>query len=122
MTRRFRAWVVNGDSMDGSYEAIAPASKRLDEAWAAGGVAESFADPVHGRVQTVFVIDKGAVRPNCLGDLLTGEDLAGALEEHEKDLKGLRIQLDPDSLLAEFSCRRVRLENSELVAHWGRRV
>jgi len=51
----------------------------------------------------VLVIDEGTVGPDALSDLLAREDLSGPVEEHEEDLEGLGVELDPDSLLAQFS-------------------
>ena len=102
--------------MDGGDKAVASAGQSLDETGASGRVAEGFADAVDSGVEAVFVIDKGAVRPDCLRDFFASKDFAGALEEHEEDLEGLGVELDPDSLLAKFSGGRVRLEDSKAIA------
>ncbi len=64
----------------------------------------------------MLVVDEGAVGPKLTGDFFTGEELAGALEEHEEDLKGLDVDLDTDTLAAKLSGGCVGLEDSEAIA------
>ena len=46
------------DSFHGGDETVAASGQRLDEAGAAGGVAESLADAIDGGVDTVFIVDE----------------------------------------------------------------
>ena len=64
----------------------------------------------------MFVVDKGAVGPEFAGDLLTSQQLAGALDEHQKHLKGLCVQLDAQPLAAKLAGSRVRFIGSEAIA------
>jgi hypothetical protein len=105
-----------GDSLDRGYEAVAAAGEGLDKSWAGCGIAESFADAIDGGVDTVFVVDEGAVGPQLAGDLLASEELAGPVEQHQEYLEGLGVELYAETLPAKFPCGTVCLENSEAIA------
>ncbi len=107
---------MGGDALDRSDEAVATAGEGLDEARIAGGVAEGFADAVYGGVDAVLVVDKGAVGPELAGDLFASEELAGAVEEHDQDLKGLGVQLDANALAAQLARSGVGFKDSEAIA------
>jgi len=64
----------------------------------------------------VVKVDEGAVGPKLSINLLSRQHLSGSLEQQDEDLKRLRVQLDPDPVLAKFTGRDVRLEDSEAIA------
>ena len=68
---RGRRGFVEGDAFDGSHEAIAAPGQCLNESGIGCGIAEGFADAIDGRVDAVLVVDKGSVRPEQTGNLLT---------------------------------------------------
>ena len=45
----------------------------------------------------MFVVDKGVTGPELAADLFAGEDLAGALQQQEEYLEGLRVELYADA-------------------------
>lgn len=61
-------------------------------------------------------VDKSAVGPEGAGDLIAGEQLAGAVEEQAEKLKGLRVEADTDTLAAELAGGGVGFKNSETIA------
>ena len=111
---------MGGDGVDGGDEAVAAAGEGFDEAGVGGLVAEGLAEAVDGGVDAVFVVDEGAVGPELAGDLLAGEEFAGAAEEQAEDLEGLRVELDADALAAELAGGGVGFKGAEAVAPgWG---
>src|SRR5580704_9536880 len=60
----------------------------------------------------------GIVRPKLLLDLLQRHHLARALDEHQKDLKGLLLKTDLQSVLAELSRLHIEFEGPELHTEW----
>lgn len=45
--------------------------------------------------------------------LVTRDDLAGPLQQHSQDLKGLILEFDFDPVAAQFSCAQIHLEDTE---------
>src|SRR5690348_7239560 len=64
----------------------------------------------------MLVVDEGAIGPKLAADLIPGQEFTGTLEQHDQNLKGLRVQLDADSLSAELTGGRVCLEDTEAIA------
>jgi len=67
----------------------------------------------------VFGVDEGAVGPKLAGDLIASEELAGALEEHAENLKGLGVEAEADALAAELAGGGIGFEGSEAIAAVG---
>ena len=92
----------------------------LDKAGVAGTVSQGFADAVESGVDAVIRINKGIVRPQATRNFLAGDQVPWALEEHEQDLKWLRIQLDAKSPAAQFARGGVRFERTKAIPRrWG---
>src|SRR5262249_25033907 len=71
-------------------------------------------------VEAVLEIDERVASPKLLLQLLAGDDLARTLEQNLQNRQGLGVELDLQSILAEFPSDEVRLEDTEadsLVAH-----
>ena len=66
----------------------------------------------------MFVIDKRAVGPEGANDLVTGNELAGALEQQEEELAGLGVKLDAKALAAQLAGGDVKFEDAEAVSGW----
>ena len=50
---------------------------------------------------------------------LARDDLAGMLEQHRQDLKGLFLDFDLQAVLAQLGGAKVNLEGSEPGQAWG---
>ena len=120
--RLMRRSFTRCDAFDRSDEAIAAAGQGLNESGIARRISEGLADAIHRRVYAVLVVDEGAVGPQLPGDFLAGEQLAGPVQQQQKHLKGLRIQLDADALPAQLSGGGVGFECSEAIAPGWLRV
>ena len=94
-------------------EAIASFGECLDKAGTVGGVAEGFADLVDGGAEGVVEVNDRVTTPETQLELLPGDDLAGVLEERGENFKRLRLQLDPETSLPEFTALEVHLEEPE---------
>ena len=73
-------------------EAIAEAGQRLDEPRLGGIVAEHRPQPLHDRVDAVLEVDRGAVRPQPLPDVLARHHVAGPIEHQRQELERLLLQ------------------------------
>jgi hypothetical protein len=71
-------------------------------------------EAVHGGVDAVLEFDDGAVGPEFAADFFTGHEVAGPVEEHGEDSKGLFGQGDSFlSLAAQLACAKVKLKAFE---------
>jgi hypothetical protein len=76
-------------------------------------VAERFAQARDRGIQVVLEIDEDLRRPEPVLELLTRDDLAGALEEQRQDLEGLFAQADAHASFVKPTGREVDLELAE---------
>lgn len=58
-------------------------------------------------------IDEGLGAPEALAHFFAGDEIAGALEEHEQDLEGLGVKFHADAVLAELAGGGIGLERAE---------
>lgn len=58
-------------------------------------------------------IDKGVGGPQALAKPFTFHQLTGPLQQHQKNFKGLTLQLDSDSALPQFTGFQVYFEGSK---------
>ena len=58
-------------------------------------------------------IAEGVRWPESVAKFFSCDHLAGMLEQHAQDLKGLVLKLQLDSILTQLACRNVYLEGSE---------
>jgi hypothetical protein len=108
--------VAGIDSLDGSEETIAAAGESFDESRTAGRVAEGLANAVDRRVDAVLVVDERALWPKHAGDLVARNQLARLLEEHEKNLEWLGVQLYAHPLPAQLARGGIRFKDSKAIA------
>ena len=80
----------------GSDEAIAHAGDGLDELRIFGVVAKEMAELADGGVDAVFGVDEDFARPEALGDLCAGDELALARDEQDEQLH--RLALDAQGI------------------------
>ena len=70
----------------------------------------------------MLIINKSTVGPKLAGNLFARKKLAGPVEEHQKHLEGLGVQLDAQALAAKLSRGGVYLKDSEAIARGGLRA
>src|SRR5439155_10567918 len=87
--------------------------ERFDEPRAVGAVAQRPAQTLDRRVQAVFEVDKGSLRPQLLTELVAGQHVAGTFEQHGQHLERLVLQAEPHAVLSELTRADVELESSE---------
>ena len=92
-------------------ESIADARDGFDEAGLGGGVADGPAKFLDRGVEAVLEVDKGTVRPELSAQFVAGDDLAGADEQEEENLKGLAMEFEA---AAEFVKGARGLINGEI--------
>jgi len=61
----------------------------------------------------MLIVNEGAVRPELPGDILARQQLARLLQQHQQNLEWLCVQLDADTLPAEFARSSVGLKDSK---------
>jgi hypothetical protein len=98
-----------------SYEAVAMAGNGLDESRIVGRIAQHFAQPLDGHVQSVVKVNKGVCWPESGMQFLAGDDLVWVLEKLEQDLKRLVLHLEPDPIFPYFRGARIYLENTKTI-------
>ena len=67
----------------------------------------------------MFEIDEGIGRPQALLKLFAGDDFAGAFEEDEQNLEGLRAELKPNASPVKLPGSRSKVKSVEL-KRWHR--
>jgi len=82
-------------------EAIPAPGNRLNEEGILGRIAEGIAQLIDRGIQAVVVIDKCIFRPEPLPQLFARHQVAGPLDEMQKDFK--RLALQARALLALFA-------------------
>jgi hypothetical protein len=65
------------------------------------------------RAEAVIEIHEGIGGPQLLPQFLARHRLAGTLQQQAKDLEGLLLNLDPESVFAQVAGAQVGLERSE---------
>jgi hypothetical protein len=79
-------------SFDFREEAVAAPGNRFHKAGTLGGVAEGLTDFVDRFVEPVVEIHESVRRPEMLLKFLASYDLAGVLQQHPEDSKGLFLE------------------------------
>src|ERR1700730_614138 len=102
-----------GGHVHGSNEAVTATSKSFDEDGILGRVAEGISEAFHGSVEAVIEVDEGIGGPEPGSEFLAGNDLAGPLQEHGQERKGLFLKLDFVAILAELGGAQIGLEQAE---------
>ena len=102
-------------------EAVADAGQRLDEPRLRRVVAEDGPQPLHDRVDAVLEVDRGAVRPQPLADVLAGDDVARAIEHQREELERLLLQPHGVGAAPHLAQAHVDLDAAELHDRAGTR-
>jgi hypothetical protein len=76
-------------------------------------VAQSSTQVADAVVQPPVEIHVGRVSPDCVAQLFTRHEIAGAHDDGGQDECGLRLQRDSQAILPELSGSRVKFERSE---------
>lgn len=113
--------------LDRANEAVAEPRQRFDETRSCRVVAECFAQPGDGVIQTMIEIDKNTRRPDPLSQFVTCDDLPSTFQQQQQNLIGLLLKPKTGSMLAQLVCERIDLEYIEAVirrllgrsAQWG---
>jgi hypothetical protein len=84
---------ITGHAAD---EPIAATRHRLDERRLVGVIAERRAQTLDRRVEAVFEIDEGALRPQPQPQLVACDDLSGPFEQQPQNLERLLLQSHAD--------------------------
>ena len=103
-----------GESPYRGDKAVPVPGQRFDEARRRRVIPQSLAQSFDGTVDAVLEINEGILRPELLSDLFAGHQLARTLQQHGQDLEGLTVQLDLQSVLAQFSCTEIDFEDTEM--------
>src|SRR6185369_8293026 len=97
----------------GGDESIPTPGNRLDELRLLGRVVECRPQLPDRGVQAVVEVDE-LVGPELLPDFVARNDVAGAPNEQQKQLKGLILKPDPLAVPAQLAQARVELKSFEL--------
>jgi hypothetical protein len=96
-----------------SDESVAAAGQRLDEPRHIGRVPERIAQPANRGIQAVLEIDERVFPPEALSQLLTGDQVAGMIQQRLENLKRLVGEIDPDTGLPQLARAQVQLERAK---------
>jgi hypothetical protein len=94
-------------------KSISSSRQSLHKPWILGRVPQYFADFVDGRIEAVVEVNEGPVRPKLRPQLLSGNDLTRALQQHDQNLKRLSSQSDLSSVLGQLLGSKVQLIDPE---------
>jgi hypothetical protein len=64
----------------------------------------------------VVGVDIDAIGPELVGDFVSGQELAGSVEQEAENLKGLRVEPEANALAAKFASGGIGFECAEAVA------
>jgi hypothetical protein len=114
--RRVRSRGFGGrrlDRFDFPQKAATAARHRLDVTRLLGRFRQRVAQPSNGIVDRRVEFDHGLVRPKLIANLVSQHQLARVRQQEEQNPHRLFAQLEPDTVLAQFSRAHVELERSE---------
>lgn len=114
-----RPWRIAGDR---SNEPVASAGHGFDESGIVGFFAEGTSQFSDGGVQSVVELDEGVGGPKSLTNLFSGNQFAGALEQHGEDLERLFLQPDSQSVFGQDELFKINFKPSKFnhVVLWWR--
>src|SRR5579864_6072151 len=95
------------------HKAVTSACQGLDEARAAGGIAQHFAQLVHSRVQAVIEIHESIGRPKTLPQFLTGDYGPSTFQQESQHCKRLLLQAQLAVLFAQLPRSQISFEDAE---------
>ena len=101
------------DVLDTAEEAIALPGQRFEKSCGTRVVPEHGTDTTDALVDTLLVIDPGAVGPQVIANLVAGDDLAGSTEQQSEQPGRLGRQSDQHPGPAELLLGEVELEADE---------
>jgi hypothetical protein len=91
----------------GSNETITALGKGFDEARLIRFVVQGLAQFLDGRIQAMVEIHEGVFGPKPLAKLFSRHYLAGLLQQHGQNLKGLVLKLDLVAVLVKLTGAQV---------------
>src|SRR5713101_9864120 len=98
-------------------EAVAATRNGFHKAGTLGGVAEGLADFADRFVEPVVEIHESVRGPEFFLKFLASYDLAGMLQQHRQDLKGLFLKANSQAVLAQFASAKIQFENAKTEPH-----
>ena len=78
-----------------------------------GRIPQRFTQPLDRVVDADIEVYKSIGRPDPSAQLFPRHDLTWMLQQNLKDLEGLILQLDLDTLLTQFSRAEIRFEHAK---------
>src|SRR5215469_10344474 len=94
-------------------ETVAAARYGFDKARAIGGISQRVAQPGYGAVEALIELDESVRRPDVFAQLFAADDLSAIFQQKAQDLERLVLQLDPGTLLAQFTAVQVEFKHPE---------
>jgi len=107
------------DRMHWGQEAISLPRDSFNEAWIFRVVLKGGAQFLECGVQTAIKINVCTLRPERLAKLFAGDNLAGPLQEHGKNAKGLFLDPDADALAGDYTLEKVDLVEAKPKSNIG---
>jgi hypothetical protein len=94
---------------------ITPFWDGLDESGSFGVIAERLPELADSHAEAAVEINEGIAGPEAASKFLAADDFSGAFEKHEKQPKGLLLQLDAFPVLQELRRGGVYLKRAESI-------
>src|SRR5262245_20869902 len=96
-------------ALDRRNEAVTAAMKRLHVPGTFGGISKRRPQALDRGVDAVLEVDDCAIRPQPGPELVTGHDVAGALQEQAKNLERLLLEAHAHLALPELPGAKIHL-------------
>lgn len=100
-------------SVDWADKAISSPVQGLDKPGVVGIISQRLTQLLYRGVQAQVEIDERVLRPKALPQFFPSDDLIGAFQQHDQNLKRLVRELDPYAGLAQLACLQIELEKAE---------
>ena len=107
-----RFW--KGGTYDRRNETVSASRDRLHEARVLGCIAQHFAQPHDGIVQSVVKIDKGIAGPKAIAQFFSCDNFARLLQQHDQNLERLLWKFDSESMFPELASLQIDFKNTEM--------
>jgi hypothetical protein len=78
-----------------------------------GGILENLANLVDRSSQTAIEVDKCVRRPKLLTNLFPRDEFAGTLQEHNEQLKRLRLQAESYPTFSQLARMQIGFESAK---------
>jgi hypothetical protein len=104
-----RLWNRN----DRRDESIPATRQGLHKTRLRGGIIENLANLVDRSSQAAIKVDKSVRRPKLLTNLFPRNQFAWTLQEHDQQLKGLRLQAHSDPFFSQLARMQIGFESAK---------